>query len=275
MSIERELAARLPGLHESQERTETRNLLDAGLGEALGVQTRAWEGGLWSVRCRTAPDHEPGNQIMGLTEGTLERLPELVAWFDEAGCSPGFRWPGTAIGPELGARLHGLGLHVNELEAWMAAPLDTLDLVEGGGHDVIEVRSEAELDAWVQAFFGGWQLEDPDKQRVARAAMAPWPGPASWRRYVARIDGEPAGEALLVLFDDVAYLAEAATVPRFRRRGIQRALIARRLADARAAGASTVFGGVVYGDRSWANMRANGLREAFLTVSFRRRSRRR
>ena len=60
-------------------------------------------------------------------------------------------------------------------------------------------------------------------------------------------------------------------MPRFRRQGIQRALIARRIADARAEGATTVFGAVQYGDQSWANMRALGLREAFLTLSFKRK----
>ena len=59
-------------------------------------------------------------------------------------------------------------------------------------------------------------------------------------------------------------------MPRFRWRGIQRALIAHRVADARAAGAKVIFSAVKYGDGSWANMRRVGLREAFLTLSYRR-----
>jgi GNAT superfamily N-acetyltransferase len=132
------------------------------------------------------------------------------------------------------------------------------------------VATEAELESWLSAFVAGWDVIDPDLQRVGRAAMGAWPGPPEWRRYLARVDGEPAGEALLTLFGDVAYLAEASTVPAYRRRGIQRALIAHRLEAAREAGATTVFGAVRYGDASWSNMRAMGLREEFLTLRLKR-----
>ena len=76
--------------------------------------------------------------------------------------------------------------------------------------------------------------------------------------------------AILSWFDDVAYLAEACTIPSYRRRGVQRALIAGRLADATELGCRAVFSAVRYGDPSWANMRGRGLREANMTVAFRR-----
>ena len=51
---------------------------------------------------------------------------------------------------------------------------------------------------------------------------------------------------------------------------LARGKVARRIEDARALGAHTVFGAVQYGDQSWANMRALGLREAFMTLRDRR-----
>ena len=69
---------RLPALHEAQERLETRNILDAGLGPRLGIATRDWGDGLWSVRCATAPDHQPGNQITGIGPETLELADRFV-----------------------------------------------------------------------------------------------------------------------------------------------------------------------------------------------------
>lgn len=162
-----------------------------------------------------------------------------------------------------------MGLVAHELEAWMANTIDALD-VDAAPHDIARVEDAEQLEDWLRAFIGGWSIDRPELQRIVRAAMGPWPGPNAWRRYVAYVDGEPAGEALLTLFGEAAYLAEASTVPRFRRRGIQRALIAHRLAEARAVGATTVFSAVRYGDRSWSNMRAMGLREAFLSLSFKR-----
>ena len=165
--------------------------------------------------------------------------------------------------------LSNAGFRAHEVEAWMAAPLADI-AVDAPAHDIVEVDSPEVLQDWVAAFWAGWGIGDPTLREVAAGAMAPWPAPATWRRYLARAEGVPAGEALLVQFDDVAYLAEASTVPAFRRRGIQRALIARRLADARSAGATVVFGGVEYGDASWSNMRAMGLSEASVTVTFKR-----
>ncbi|MCB9794662.1 MAG: hypothetical protein H6741_18270 [Alphaproteobacteria bacterium] len=261
--------ARLPGLHEAQERLETENILAAGLGEDLGLATREWEGGLWTARCRKAPRVEPRNQITGMQEDGLEALGPVLEWFDALGGDVYLRWPGPALDADAGAALAALGFVAHELEAWMAAPIESLN-VAAAPHDIRELREEADVAAFGEAFLGGWRVHDPAKQALALAALAPWPGPPAWRRYTAFIEGVPAGEAILAQFGDVAYLADAATVPRFRRRGVQRALIARRIADARAAGAQHVFGAVQYGDQSWANMRALGLREAFMTLRFRR-----
>lgn len=267
--ISRELAARLPRVHEWQERMEAQNVLAAGLGAELGVQTRDWGDGLWSVRTAAQPEHPPGNQLMGVEAHHLSELGPIIDWFDAGGAAMHLRLPGPAIDGDPGPTLAEWGFAAHELEAWMAAPIGRLD-VDATGHDIREVEDRKTLADFGEAFVAGWAISEERIRRIALAAMAPWPGPRPWRRYVAYVGGQPAGEALLVLDGELAYLAEAATVPAFRRRGVQRALIARRVADARAAGARVVFGAVLYGDQSWSNMRALGLREAWLTLSFRR-----
>ncbi len=270
--ISRSLAARLPRVHEWQEQQEAHNVLGAGLGDELGVATLDWGDGLWSVRCAAHPNHPPGNQLIGVEATHLDRLGPVLAWFDQVDCAVHLRLPGPALDGAPGPKLAALGFAAHELEAWMAAPLQGLRL-DAAPHDIRPVTDRSGLDDFSAAFVAGWGIADPQVQRMARGAMCPWPGPAPWRRYVAYVDGQPAGEALLVLDGELAYLAEAATAPAFRRQGIQRALIARRAADARAAGATVLFGAVRYGDQSWANMQALGLGEAFLTVSFKRPAR--
>lgn len=272
MPIPRALAARLPALHEAQEHQEGCNVLAADLPE-LGVEQRTWPNGLRSVRSTGIPDHQPGNQVMGVGPEHLDDLPAISDWFAEAGCSMHLRWPGPDLDHATSQRLAALGLIAHEVEAWMAAPIDEL-APEAPDHTILPVDSPARVEDFLTAFYGGWSIKSATSKTVIRGAVGPYPGPDWWRRYVAYVDGEPAGEAVLALFpeDGVAYLAEAATVPRFRKRGVQRALIARRIADARAAGAHTLFGAVQYGDASWSNMRALGLREEFVTVSFRRKA---
>lgn len=57
-----------------------------------------------------------------------------------------------------------------------------------------------------------------------------------FRGYVARLDGAVAGAGSLRVSGDVALCCGAGTLPTFRRRGVQRALLRARLADAHAAG---------------------------------------
>lgn len=265
--LDRTLAARFPAVHEAQERQEALNVLAAGLGEEMGVTTATWPSGLWSVRCTATPEREPANQIAGVDPEQLEPIDEILPWFDEVGCAVRVRIPGPQLDEAQGRFLADRGFAALELEAWVGAMIEGL-APEARPHDLRIADTEEALEHFKQAFFGGWGIPGGRTQRIAGAAMGIYPGPETWRRYVAYVDGEPAGEAVLAMEGEIAYLAEAATIPSFRRRGVQRALIARRIEDARAAGAKVVFAGAQYGDPSWRNLRALCLEDAFMTVSF-------
>lgn len=76
------------------------------------------------------------------------------------------------------------------------------------------------------------------------ASVIPWlaasVGRPGWRHYLAFIDDLPAGTAAMHVSDGTGWLDFASTDPRFRGRGVQPALIARRLADAAALSCSEV-----------------------------------
>jgi len=79
-----------------------------------------------------------------------------------------------------------------------------------------------------------------------------------FRGYVARVDGAIAGGGSLRLDGDIAQFSGAGTLPRFRRRGVQTALLRARLMDAAAAGCRI---GVVLtqpGSRSQQNAQREG-----------------
>ncbi len=60
------------------------------------------------------------------------------------------------------------------------------------------------------------------------------------RLYLARLDGRAVGDSALVLFPRSAYLLGGVVMPEARHRGVYRAMVARRIADARAAGLELV-----------------------------------
>lgn len=70
------------------------------------------------------------------------------------------------------------------------------------------------------------------------AVLAATVGRPGWRHYLALDGAEPAAAAGLYVRDGIAYFGPAVTLDAHRRRGAQSALIARRLREARAMGAS-------------------------------------
>lgn len=109
----------------------------------------------------------------------------------------------------------------------------------------VEIRRspDTEFDDWLTVQADAVAHEDTDglpwheafPRRVYEDAMRDGAG-AGIRRYAAIRDGMLAGGAELRIVDGIAQFAGAATAPQHRRRGIQSALLAARLADATAEG---------------------------------------
>jgi ribosomal protein S18 acetylase RimI-like enzyme len=78
------------------------------------------------------------------------------------------------------------------------------------------------------------------------------------QRYLARWNGVPAGGGSMRTTGGIAQLTGAGTVPAFRRRGIQSALLSARLADATAAGCDVAVITVQPGSKSQQNAQRRG-----------------
>ncbi len=77
-------------------------------------------------------------------------------------------------------------------------------------------------------------------------------------RYLAVREGEPAGGGSMRLSGGIAQLCGAATLPEHRRRGVQTALLARRLADAAHAGCDVAVVTTQPGSKSQENVQRRG-----------------
>ena len=82
-----------------------------------------------------------------------------------------------------------------------------------------------------KALFGDVSARGFGRPPIIAHWMAATVGFPRWRHYLAYIDGHPAGTAAMYIDGDVAWLGIGSTLPEFRRRGVQQALIARRIAD--------------------------------------------
>jgi GNAT superfamily N-acetyltransferase len=106
------------------------------------------------------------------------------------------------------------------------------------------IASEAEFDTWFDVVVTGFA--HPDTQGVAsaesfdteilRRTIGDFARAASLTWYLAELDGHAAGGAAMRARGELAQLCGAATLPASRRRGVQSALLRRRLSDAQRAG---------------------------------------
>jgi GNAT superfamily N-acetyltransferase len=130
----------------------------------------------------------------------------------------------------------------------------------------IHAVDEADRDHWVDLVAAGFAA--PDTGGVGGDAIPPSEELRRWLSLtvrvpgfecvVARIAGEPAGGAALRIDGDIAQLCGAATLPAFRRRGVQTALLRWRLAHAAARGCSVAVVTTQPASKSQQNVQREG-----------------
>lgn len=148
-----------------------------------------------------------------------------------------------------------------------------LDLGQGALADApagVEVRAspDDERAAWLDVLVEGFATPDPRgvggddhlPREVLEAALVDMSAMAGLERVLALVDGRPAGAASVRVHGGVATLCGAATRPELRRRGVQTALLARRLQRARDAGCDLAVVTTQPGSTSQANAVRQGFR---------------
>jgi hypothetical protein len=103
----------------------------------------------------------------------------------------------------------------------------------------VDRLTETNAVDWIEAAMTGAQHPDikgvpgdePPPRDALDAALRSFVTVDGFRPYCAWIDGQLAGVGTLRVDDGVAQMCGASTLPRFRRRGVQTALLRRRLAD--------------------------------------------
>jgi ribosomal protein S18 acetylase RimI-like enzyme len=213
---------------------------------------------------------EPGspfNKVVGLGfagEPDTSELDEIEHAF--AACGADVQIELSHLGdPGIGALLTKRGYRLTSFENVLGRALDgEIERPEPPGVEV-RLSTEDEFDAWVDVVADGFA--HPDAQGVP--AHEDFPRDVLVRaerdfvaagvvRYLARRDGVAAAGASLRLADGVAQLGGAATAPAHRRRGIQNALLAARLADAVVAGCDIAVITTQPGSKSQQNAQRRG-----------------
>jgi GNAT superfamily N-acetyltransferase len=167
--------------------------------------------------------------------------------------------------PEVGARLTARGYRLVSFENVLGIAIT--EPPEQVTPPQIQIRrsGDEELGSWLDVVTTGFAHGDdqgvPSHEDFPREALEKAQrdfAAAGVRRYIALRDGIPAGGASFAVTDGVAQMAGAATLPAHRRRGIQSALLAARLADAAAAGCDIAVVTTQPGSVSQRNVQRSG-----------------
>jgi GNAT superfamily N-acetyltransferase len=202
------------------------------------------------------------NSVVGLRRGQADRIAPFVAWYRAFGVSPRFEITSAEAEPALGRELARLGFYQSGCHAALIAEPD-LDITDLDAPGVECVTSPEQMEDFLSAYVAGWEFPEAMHEQF-KSNVRPWLNQPGWRLYLARVDGLPAATAILFLDEGVAYLADSATDPAFRGRGLHRALLRGRFQDAIAARVDFVCGGAAFLSPSHRNMERAGMRLLFL-----------
>lgn len=168
--------------------------------------------------------------------------------------------------PSIGSALTGRDYRLHGFENVMGLRLDEDAPAPASSGVTVAIATDAEFDTWidiaVDAFtnLDGTGSVPPDDlpREHLRKVLEEMMGVPGFIRYLARLDGDAVGEAAMRIDGDLAQIAGAGTLPRARGRGVQKALLQRRLADAHAAGCTLAVVTTAPGTRSQENVMRRG-----------------
>jgi hypothetical protein len=240
-----------------------------GVGDRFMVQ---WLSGTGSELARfgpvvaaadpTRPEVDFLNRVYGLWPEDADRVVEIAAFYRDRGVRGWLELAPSARFERLAATLTEVGSVQTGFHAVLHGAPDA-----SRGDDA-EIERGPDPALFAEVLLRGHGV--PEGARVRdRASVARWAEIEGWRLYLARVDGEPAGAALLAVDDDLGYLASASTLPESRGLGVHTALIRARIADARAAGCELVAAQAEFGSGSMRNLERAGLHAAYTKAVWR------
>jgi GNAT superfamily N-acetyltransferase len=159
--------------------------------------------------------------------------------------------------------------HVTEFSNVMARPVEPSTAAPTTPDIDIRPGLKEELDLWTLAVSQGFAEQFPVTQELLNV-MKMFASARGMERYLARINGRVVGGAALSLRGKTAGFFGASTLPDFRNRGVQTALLHYRMNRAAQAGCDLAVSLAVPGSHSQRNITRLGFRTLYTRAKFER-----
>ncbi len=237
-------------------------------GNPLAVEVRV-EGPVTATAAAAAADVQWMQHVHGARPADVDLVGDLLAWYRGLGLRPRFELAPAEGFDALSALLHGAGgRQTTFLDLFVGSPTAPGERPHASHVRVRRLPAEPS-DAFGATLLAGHEVP-VDAHPANAAAAARFPTLEGYSCYLAEdsVTNRPLGAALLSVVDGVGLLANASTLPPARQRGVQAALIARRIADAYDAGCDVVGSVALPWSSSARNLRRAGLAVGFTKVTW-------
>jgi GNAT superfamily N-acetyltransferase len=161
------------------------------------------------------------------------------------------------------------GYHVSEFSNVMVRPVEKAGATAMPAGIEIQKAADGEIDLWTLTVAQGFAEHFPVTQGIL-SVMRLFADGKNTECYFARVDGKIAGGATLALRGRIAGLFGASTLPAFRNRGVQTALLQARMQIAAERGCDLAMSLAVPGSVSQRNITRRGFRTLYTRVKFER-----
>ena len=161
------------------------------------------------------------------------------------------------------------GYYVSEFSNVMVRPIDKAAAAALPPGVEIQKAADGEIDLWTLTVAQGFAEHFPVTQELL-SVMRLFASGKNTECYFARLEGKIAGGATLALRGRVAGLFGASTLPQFRNRGVQTALLHARIQRAAEQGCELAMSLAVPGSASQRNITRRGFRTLYTRVKFER-----
>ncbi|KMJ57219.1 acetyltransferase [Bacillus sp. LL01] len=249
--------------HTEIEAVEDRLMRVRGLNDnAMGVDLKRFGNAVaFSVKNIPGPSF---NTVKGISEENLGDLDEIIEFYSEKGIPARFEVTPSNASADLFRKLSTLGFFQSGFHTALYRSLSSDESpIAGVGNTIqIEEISLVDFDIFGDLYTKGFGMPGAFKNFVTQNNKI-LAESDHWVFYMASVEGNPAGVGVLFQKNAVATLAASATVPAFRNKGVQPALIQKRIQQAVDAGCEYVIGQAAYGSVSQKNMERAGLKVAY------------
>ncbi|MFF2481035.1 GNAT family N-acetyltransferase [Paenibacillus sp. NPDC058071] len=206
------------------------------------------------------------NTVKGLSSADADQVDRILAFYQERERACQFEIIPSKSNAELQRLLADRGFYQSGFHTTMYG-VPNVSNEEPPPHITIREIEENEFELYGKLHCLGSGMNESGAPYVAANNRVLFNRPG-WRIFLGFVEGVPAGVAAMHMAEGIASLTFAATLPQYRRRGLQSAFLRKRMQVAASHSCQLVVGQCAYASTSQNNMERAGMRIGYTRATW-------